>query len=192
MVAWSQLIVPILLASVLVFIASSLIHAVFKLHNGEFKKLANEDEVRDVLRKAAPAPGVYITPHCHEGKMSPEIQRKFAEGPNSVIFIRPSGEIKMGPFLGKWFVYTIVVSFIAAYVARAALPHPGASYLEVFRFAGVTAWLAYSWQGPADSIWAGKPWRSTLGAMFDGLVYAGLTAGAFGWWWPKVVVAATL
>lgn len=190
MIAWSDLLVPILLSAVLVFIASSLIHAVLKLHNSEYHKLSNEEDVRNVLRKSGAAPGMYITPHCHEGKMTPEWQQKFVDGPNTVIFVRPNGEVKMGPFLAKWFAYTIVVSFIAAYVARAAL-HPGASYLEVFRFAGVTAWLAYAWQGPADSIWTGKPWRATLGAMLDGLVYAGLTAGAFGWLWPKAIAAAS-
>ena len=28
-------------------------------------------------------------------------------------------------------------------------------------------------------------WSTTLKSMFDGLVYAALTAGTFGWLWPK-------
>jgi hypothetical protein len=183
MVAWSALVMPVLLSAVCIFIASSLIHAVLKLHNGDFKKLANEEEVRAVLRKSVSGPGMYITPHCGEGKMTDEAQRKFEEGPNTVIYVRPSGKIQMGPFLGKWFVYTVVVSLIAGYVARAVLP-AGATYLQIFQVVGVTSWLAYAWQGPSDSIWAGKPWRSTLGAMLDGLLYACLTAGSFGWLWP--------
>jgi hypothetical protein len=184
MIAWSALALPILLSAVLIFISSSLIHAVFKLHNGEFGKFANEDEVRAVIRKGAPAPGVYITPHCHEGKMTPEAQQKFEQGPNTVIYIRPSGKIQMGGFLGKWFAYTVVVSFIAGYIARAVLPvHP--TYLQIFQVVGTSAWLAYAWQGPADSIWAGRPWKVTVGAMLDGLLYACLTAGSFGWLWPK-------
>ncbi|HUR26847.1 MAG TPA: hypothetical protein VM509_01565 [Planctomycetota bacterium] len=181
-VAWSDLIVPILLSAVLIFVASSLIHAVLKLHNGEFRKLSNEEEVRAVLRKGGVSQGMYITPHCHEGKMTPEFMKKFEEGPNTVIYVRPT-KVNMGVFLGKWFAYTVVVSLIAGYVARAVL-HPGASYLQVFQVVGVTSWLAYAWQGPSDSIWAGKPWRSTIGAMLDGLLYACLTAGAFGWRWP--------
>ncbi len=191
MVAWSDLLVPILLSAVLVFIASSLIHAVLKLHNGQYHKFSNEEELRAVLRKGAPTPGMYMTPHCHEGKMTEEIMKKCEQGPNALVFVRPNGKIQMGSFLGKWFAYTIVVSFIAAYMGRAVLP-AGANYLEVFRVVGTSAWLAYAWQGPADSIWAGKPWSATLRAMFDGLVYAALTAGAFGWWWPKVIAAATL
>ena len=184
MVAWSELVVPMLLSAVLVFIASSLIHAVLKLHNSEYHKFSNEDEVRAAIRKGSPAPGMYITPHCHEGKPTPETTKKFEEGPNILVFLRPSGQIQMGAFLGKWFVYTIAVSFVAAYVARAVL-HPGEQYLKIFQVVGASAWLAYAWQGPADSIWKGKPWSSTLRGMFDGLIYAALTAGAFGWLWPK-------
>ena len=34
-----------------------------------------------------------------------------------------------------WFLYTIVMSVFAAYIAGRALP-PGTAYLQVFRFAG--------------------------------------------------------
>ena len=44
----------------------------------------------------------------------------------------------------------------------------------------MSAWLAYAWASPSDSIWKGKPWSVTARAMFDGLVYASLTAGIFG------------
>lgn len=186
MVAWSALILPILLSAALIFFASTLIHAVLKLHNSDYHKFSNEDDVRAAIRKGSPAPGMYIMPHCIEGKQPPEVVKKFEEGPVGLIFIRPSGKIQMGPFLGKWFAYTVVVSLIAGYMARAVL-HPGASYLQVFQVVGTASWLAYAWQGPADSIWAGKPWTSTFkGMLFDGLLYACLTAGAFGWLWPKV------
>jgi hypothetical protein len=35
-----------------------------------------------------------------------------------------------------------------------------------------------------NSIWYRRGWGFTLRGMFDGLVYALLTAGAFGWLWP--------
>jgi hypothetical protein len=35
----------------------------------------------------------------------------------------------------------------------------------------------------------GKPWSSTFLYMFDGLIYAALTAGSFAWLWPKVAGA---
>ncbi len=57
--------------------------------------------------------------------------------------------------------------------------------MRVFRVVAMSGWLAYSWQGPSDSIWKGKPWSSTFREMVDGLVYALITAGTFGWLWPR-------
>jgi hypothetical protein len=34
------------------------------------------------------------------------------------------------------------------------------------------------------SIWFAQRWSVTLKSMFDGLVYALVTAGTFGWLWP--------
>lgn len=186
MVTWTQLFLPILISAVLVFIASTLIHVVIKWHNPDHKKLPNEDEVMAAIRKGSPAPAQYIFPHCLEGKdkNSPEMQQKFREGPVGVMFIRPSGEIKIGPFLGAWFCYTIVVSILAGYMAQFILP-AGTEYMKVFRIVGTASWLAYAWQGPSDSIWKGVPWISTIKSIVDGLVYALLTAGTFAWLWPR-------
>ncbi len=186
MVSWMDLLWPSLLSAVLVFVASSVIHMVLKLHNVDYKKLSNEDEVRAALRKGSPPPGQYTMPHCTDSKemASPEMVRKLEEGPNAVIYVRPNGAVKLGPFLGKWVLYTIVVSLLAGYVARSAL-EPGAAYLSVFQIVGASAWLAYAWAAPSDSIWKGKPWSVTFRGMFDGLIYAALTAGSFAWLWPR-------
>jgi hypothetical protein len=90
----------------------------------------------------------------------------------------------MASNLIQWFCYLIVVSVFAAYVTGRALA-PGAPYLSVFRFAGCTAFIAYSvamWQ---NSIWYKQPWSTTVKNSFDGLIYGLLTAGTFGWLWPR-------
>ncbi len=186
MVVFTELLIPIVLAAVLVFVASSLIHMVVRWHNADYGRFPNEDEVRAAIRAGSPAPGQYILPHCLDPKQaaSPEMTRKFAEGPVATVWLRPSGAPKLGPFLGQWFVYCVVVSAIVAYLARIVLA-PGAAYLTVFRLTGTAAWLAYAWQGPANSIWKGKPWSSTFKELIDGLIYGLLTAGAFGWLWPE-------
>jgi len=183
----TELWLPIVVSAVGVFIASSLIHMVFKWHNSDYLKLANEDDVRAVVRAASPPPGQYAIPYCSDMKQmgSPEMQKKFTEGPNVVMYVRPNGTVKLGPFLGSWFAYTLVVGFVVGYVARATVA-PGAEYLHVFQVVGAAAWLAYAWSIPSDSIWMGKPWSSTFLYMFDGLIYAALTAGSFAWLWPKV------
>ena len=70
------------------------------------------------------------------------------------------------------------------YVAGRALPE-GAHYRAVFRFAGVTAFVGYAlalWQ---NTIWFKRAWTTTLKSTIDGLVYGLLTAGVFGWLWPR-------
>jgi hypothetical protein len=186
MVGWMELLLPAALSAVLVFIASSLIHIVLKLHNVDYHKLSNEDEVRAAINRGSPQPAMYTIPHCAGGKQAamPDMQRKFEEGPVAVLSVRPKGGMKLGPFLGAWFAYTFVVSLLAGYVAHAALG-PGAPYLAVFQLVGAAAWLAHSWSMPTESIWMGKPWGVTLRHMVDGLIYAALTAGTFAWLWPE-------
>ena len=186
MVAWSQLILPILLSGVLVFVVSSVMHTVLKYHHSDMKKLDNEDEVRAAIRKGNATAGMYFIPYCsdHKAMKTPEHMRKLEEGPLGMLVLRTPGPIKMGPFLAQWMAYVLVVSALAAYVARSTL-HSGDSYLAVFRVVGASAWLAYSWQAPSDSIWKGQPWSATYKVLFDGLVYASVTAGAFGWLWPR-------
>jgi hypothetical protein len=186
MVPWSALLLPAAVATVLVFIASSIVHMVLKLHNADYKKLDHEDEVRAAIRKGAPVPGQYLLLHCTDQKQmaTPEMQKKFQEGPLGVLYVGPNGTVKLGPFLGKWILYSFVVSLLAGYLARATLA-PGTDYLHVFQIVGAAAWLAYSWQSPSDSIWKSKPWIVTFRSMFDGLIYAAVTAGSFAWLWPK-------
>ena len=186
MVAWSQLVLPILLSAVLVFNVSSIMHTVLQYHHKDMKKLVNEDEVRAAVRKGGATAGMFFIPYCadHKAMKSPEHAKKLEEGPIGMLTLRAPGAIHMGPFLMKWFLYTIVVSALAAYVAHSTL-QTGADYLAVFRVVGAAAWLAYAWQSPSDSIWKGQPWPVTFKVLVDGLVYAAVTAGAFGWLWPR-------
>src|SRR5688500_18226789 len=135
MVPLASLWLPILLSAVLVFIASAVLHMVLRYHNTDFAKLPNEDAVMDVLRGTAP--GEYMAPHSTgaEGMKDPVFVVKMTRGPIAIVTVLPSGPPNMGKPLSQWFVYTLVVSTLAAYVAGRALG-PGVEYLQVFRFAG--------------------------------------------------------
>ena len=77
-----------------------------------------------------------------------------------------------------------MVGLFAAYVAGRALP-PGTIYLQVFRFVGTTAFMGYTLALWPMSIWYRRAWTITIKSTIDGLIYALLTAGTFGWLWPR-------
>jgi hypothetical protein len=177
---------PILLSAVIVFLASSIIHMASPWHKSDYPGVPNEDSVRDALRPLAIPPGDYMVPRpsSREDMRSPEFAEKMKKGPVMMLTVMPTGPMSMGRNLTFWFLYLAVVSLFAAYVAGRALP-VGAQYLRVFRFAGVAAFLGYAvalWQ---MSIWYRRAWSTTIKATVDGLIYALLTAGTFGWLWPR-------
>jgi hypothetical protein len=181
-----SLAVPILVSAVIVFIASSILHMVLPVHRNDWRKLPSEDGVLDALRRLNIPPGDYLAPHAgsHDAMKKPEFVDKMKKGPIVILTLGPGGGVSMGRNLLLWFIYVLVVSVFAAYIAGRALG-PGANYLEVFRFAGATAFAGYSLALLQNSIWYMRNWGMTIKSMADGLVYGLLTAGTFGWLWPR-------
>jgi hypothetical protein len=186
MVPVTALWVPILLSAVIVFVASSIFHMVLPFHKNDVRRFGNEDAVLDALRRLNIPPGDYAAPMpgSRAGMKSPEFNEKMKKGPLVIMTISPGAPMSMGKALSLWFVYGVVVSIFAAYIAGRALG-PGAHYLQVFRFAGSTAFLGYGMALAQDSIWWRKNWGTTIKGMVDGLIYGLLTAGTFGWLWPR-------
>ncbi len=177
---------PILLSAVIVFVASSIIHMVLPYHRNDFRKLPNEDGVMDALRKLGVPPADYCFPKPDSMKAmkDPAFREKWSKGPDGLMTVFPSGPPSMAKNLVQWFLYCVVVGIFAAYIAGRAL-QPGAHYLSVFRFAGCTAFIGYSlalWQ---NTIWYHRSWVTTVKLNIDGLIFGLLTAGVFGWLWPK-------
>jgi hypothetical protein len=186
MTGLSALWLPILLSAVSVFVASSIIHMTSPWHKSDYPKVPDEDRLMDALRPLAIPPGDYMVPRASSAQemRTPEFAERIKKGPVLIMTVMPTGPFNMGRNLLLWFIYCLVVGVFAAYVAGRAM-QPGAPYLAVFRFAGATAFVGYSvalWQ---MSIWYRRAWSTTIKATIDGLVYAGLTAGMFGWLWPR-------
>lgn len=186
MVSLTHLWLPIVLSAVLVFVASSLIHMVLKWHAPDYRPLANEDEVRAALLKGSPTPGQYVIPHCADMKDmdKPEMKKKYEDGPVGFLVLSPAGAPNLGKSLGLWFLYSLAVAFCAAYIASRTLGS-GTHYLQVFRVVGAVSFLTYAGGSIQMGIWAGKPWRSVVMDLVDGLIYGLVSAGAFGWLWPR-------
>ncbi len=185
MVTIPELWVPILLSAVLVFLASSVIHMFLGYHSGDQAAVPSEDQVRAALRTASIPPGDYAIPRAGSMKemSDPDFIAKQEEGPVALLTVLPRGPIRMGPLLGKWFGFLVVVGLVVAYLSGRVLG-PEAAYLDVFRVAGTVAFAAYALGEWPQSIWFGRKWSTTLKNTLDGFIYAFLTAGVFGWLWP--------
>ncbi len=97
----------------------------------------------------------------------------------------PVGQPRTKIDLGEWALYCLVIGILAAYLAARTLS-PGAEYLEVFRVAGTIAFLDYAAALAKDAIWMERgAWSAAIKSMADGMVYAFLTAGVFGWSWRQ-------
>jgi hypothetical protein len=186
MVSLSLLWLPILLSAVIVFVASSIIHMVLGYHKNDVRAVPRQEEVMTALRPFNIPPGDYAMPRPASMKdmATPAFKEKLSKGPVVFMTVLKSGPFETGTQLAQWFVYSLVISFFAAYVASRAVP-AGSDYLSVFRFVGTTAFIGYAMALPQFSIWYRRNWGTTLLSMFDGLLYGLLTAGTFGWLWPR-------
>ena len=185
MVAVSALWLPIILAAVIVFVASSILHMVLPYHRSDYGRLPEEEKIGAAIREAGVKPGLYMFPFCtHQEMKTPEAQERFKRGPVGTMNVRPSGPVAIGKYLAQWFVYCLVVSFFTAYATGITLA-AGTQYLVVFRVAGTVAFMAYGLSQLANGIWKGEPWSMVMKEVIDGLIYGLLTAGTFGWLWPR-------
>jgi hypothetical protein len=183
MVSLTALWLPILVSAALVFVASSIIHMALRWHSSDFKRFPDEDGVMNALRPFNLPPADYVAPlpESMAHMSSPEFKTKQARGPSFALTILVNTSI--GRNLVKWFLYSVIIGVFAAYVASLALP-AGAPYMTVFRVTSTVTFAAYAlalWQ---NWIWYSRGLGYTVRTTIDGLIYALLTGGAFGWLWP--------
>ncbi len=177
---------PILVSAVIIFIASSIIHMSPLWHRSDYPAVPDQEAFRNAVGPMAIPPGDYLVPRAANGAemRSPEFAKKLEEGPVIIMTVMPNLPFAMGSTFVLWFLFCLVVGVLAAYITGRALP-PGANYLDVFRFSGATAFIAYSMALWPISIWFKRAWSLTVKGTIDGLIYGLLTAGTFGWLWPK-------
>jgi hypothetical protein len=181
----SALWLPIVLSAVIVFVGSSVMHMLLPYHRGDYRQLPDEEKTLSALRAAGLKRGLYVFPFgTHKDMKSPAMTEKYNQGPVGMMTVFPSGPPVMPKFLGLWFAYCLLIGFFVAYLAAHTIPlHT--HYRAVFRIVGTAAFLAYGLGTISNAIWKGQTWSFTIKEVLDGLVYALLTAGTFGWLWPK-------
>jgi hypothetical protein len=185
MVSLGALWLPIVLSAVIVFVASSIIHMLLPYHHSDYRQLPDEEKVRAALRPSNLPRGLYVIPYCtHKTMKSPEMMEKYNQGPVGFLTILRNGPPALPKFLLQWFIYCLLIGFFVAYLAAHTLA-AGTDYLEVFRVVGTAGFLAYGLAHISNGIWKGQLWSTVIKEVFDGLIYGLLTAGTFGWLWPR-------
>jgi hypothetical protein len=177
---------PTLLSAVIVFLAAMIAWTVLPHHRSDWVRVPNDEPLLQTIRDLSLQPGQYIFPAAMtpEGAKEADAKAKLEEGPIGSLIIR-AGPPKMRKNLLFYFLFTLGVSFMVAYVGYATIG-PGAEYRHVFRVLGTTAILAYSAAELPHAIWFGQTWGSSWKNVIDGLVFGLLTGGVFGWLWPGV------
>jgi hypothetical protein len=174
---------PILLSAVIVFFAAFVAWTVLPHHRSDWVRIPNEDSLLQTIRDLGLGRGQYVFPNAMtaEGAKEPDAQAKLKEGPVGSLIIRDAPN--MGKSLAFYFLFTLAVSFMVAYLGHASIA-PGAEYRHVFRVLGTIAFLAYSAAEIPAAIWFGHSWSGVWKSVIDGLVFGLLTGGVFGWLWP--------
>ncbi len=177
---------PILLAAVLVHLASFVVWMVLPFHRADWKGVPNEENLREAIRKQNLTAGQYAIPYCKNPKEmgEPLMIKKLQEGPVGFLALSRPGTPRIGRNLGRYFLYTLLISFFVGYLASRTVP-AGAEYLAVFRVAGTAAVLGYAGALIPYAIWYGRTWSSIVKEVIDGVIYGLLTAGAFAALWPR-------
>lgn len=183
MVPLTALWLPILLSAVFVFIASSILWMALPFwHNRDYKRIANDKPFVDATVPLES--GQYIYPWLDWKTMTPEQKSAAFSGPAGFLIVRNPNKFSFPGALLQYFLYCLFVSFVIAYLASRVLP-AGARYLDVHQVAGTAGFLAWALgSNIADSIWYGRPWSATLKHFIDGIIFAFLIGGTFGWLWP--------
>jgi hypothetical protein len=177
--------VPILLSAVFVFVASSILPMLLPCHRSDYRQLPDEDRILAALRPAGLKRGLYVFPFCTpEDMKSPVLMEKQGQGPVGFMTVAPNRPPAMPKFLIEWFVFCLLIGFFLAYLTGHTVAS-GATDRAVFRVAGIAAFLAYGLGQLGNGIWKCQILSRIIKEVLDGLVYGLLTAGPFGWLWPR-------
>lgn len=183
MVSLADLWLPILVAAIVVQIASTLVHMALPFwHTADYRTTDDDRPFVEAMRPLRP--GLYVIPRMPE-RRSAEETAEWSKGPSAIVYLRNPVAFSFGKTIGIYFLYCLVSAIFVAYIAGQTLT-PGTHYLRVFQIAGAAGTMFWSFgNNISDAIWYGKPWRSAIKYAIDGLLYGMLMGGVFGWLWPE-------
>jgi hypothetical protein len=176
----TSLVWPIVISTVVLFVASLLSCVALGLHKKDWVKLAKEDDFMAAVKKCDVPVGSYMFPGCESSAemRSAAFQAKYDAGPRGLMTVLAPAN--MGQILGLSIGYFLAVSIGLAYLASIAFK-PGADFLSVFQFVFTAGLMTFLAAMVAHAIWF-RP--RIVGHVIDSVAYAALTATIFAAMWP--------
>ena len=186
MTPFTSLLLPIAVAAIAVFILTSVIHMAMPWHKSDYGRVPDDDAVLDALRPLNIPPGDYMvpSPYATGGGRNPEFTANHHRGPNVLMTIRHGETMKMGKYMGQWFLFTLLIAGIAGCVTG-SIVKPGGDDHAIFHYASIVTFCSYTLGAWPLSIWYHRKWSTTLKGAFDALIYGVATGLVFAWMWPK-------
>jgi hypothetical protein len=180
----TSLAVPILVATVVVFVLSLIIQTAMPWHKRDFDNVPDDDEFLGAIRQLNIPPGDYTvpSPRLPNGARNPEFVEKWAKGPSVTMTVIPPSD-NMGRYMGQWFAFTLLVAAIAGWVT-ATIVRPGGDDHAVFHYGAIITFLCYSLGAWPLSIWYHRKWSTAFKSAFDAILYGVATGMVFSWLWP--------
>ena len=175
---------PIVVTTIALFFCSFLSWMVLGLHEKDWNKIENEDELIDKIREMNVPVGSYMIPGTESNKdmQSEAYQQKYKAGPRGIITLLP--EANMGKNLALTVLYFFCCSCTFAYLANFALEpgsEPGADFVTVFRFVATIALLAFIASITQHAIW----FRTRIvGHLIESIAYCLIAGAIFATFWP--------
>jgi hypothetical protein len=173
---------PAGLSALLAFLTSALCWLVLPHHRTDVQPLPDEPATLDALGRQGLRPGIYRFPFSG-APQDLDFLRKLEKGPSGLVVVTRPSPLSVIRALGLSVLHALAVSLAVAWVASRSLP-AGASPLSVFQTTAVVAVLAYTAALVPESLWWGRPWKTTLKIAADGALCGFVTAAVFAWLWP--------
>lgn len=180
--------VPIVASAAAVWVLGAVIWMVMPHRKKEWRSVGDDERFQTTLRGFNLSPGYYMFPYCGGGEdmKSEKMQEMWKQGPVGTLHVW-SGMRSMGACMGFSFIFNVVASTFVAYLAWNAFSNQASpNYLEVFQITATAAFMAYTFALIPGGIWFGKPIKSIMYDVVDGLVMGLVTGGVFGWLWPTI------
>ena len=177
---------PILITTIVLWISSTVAWMVMPHHFGDRRKIDCEDELMQFVEQQNIAAGNYMFPYPEKASdmNKPEHMQRYAKGPRGTLNVYNA--VPMPVNVGLTVLYFAVTVSIIAYITHVACQTADNStdFMRVFRISGTIGMLTYASNNVLNRIWfRQRVWTD----MVDGIVYGFLLGIIFASLWKYPV-----